>query len=137
MSLSRCLAWLPWRRACSCSTAKSRKCPHPISYFPMPRKRQLKRDNSPLLRREPPGGKVSGEALLWWHIVRQAAYDLRFGPESVARDALEFLRTTGDYVCVTLFDFHTSEYQHEVAGLVARRNRFHREPLSLASISRV
>lgn len=82
------------------------------------------RDPSVLLGKTPPYvDKATGEAALWWAVIKQAAYDLRFGNESLALDALEFLRESGQWICLTLFGIPREEYRLEITGLVLRRNR--------------
>lgn len=78
-----------------------------------------------LLAKRPPGNKKppTGELRLWWSAIRRAARDLRYGHESEAIDALEFLKDTGLWLTTTLFHVEARVYQLGVAALVAARNR--------------
>lgn len=71
---------------------------------------------------------------MWWAVVRQAAHDLRYSHDSNALDALDFLRSTGEYVCQHLFDIDPDEYRKEVVGLLMRRNRELGRELSLSRL---
>mgnify|MGYP003705605823 CR=1 FL=1 len=42
---------------------------------------------NPLLERRAPTKNPTGELRLWWGVIRQAGYDLRYGHESLALDA--------------------------------------------------
>jgi hypothetical protein len=55
--------------------------------------------------------------------VRKAACDLRYGHDSVALDAIEFLRDNGRWLCRALFDMADEDYKREIAVLVIRRQR--------------
>lgn len=60
---------------------------------------------------------------MWWAVIRQAARDLRFGHESVALDAYEFMESTGKWMALTLFDLSPERFDAALSGLVARRSR--------------
>jgi len=83
----------------------------------------LLRDDSWLLKRNPPSGRVLREKALWWNVIRQAACDLRFSHRSSAIDALEFLRSTGLWLAAEILGIPDGTYQKEVAALLVRRNR--------------
>lgn len=91
------------------------------------------RDPSWLLARNPPHAPEDpkGEPALWWAVLRQSAHDLRFGHESHAIDALEFLRDTGQWLASEFFGVERDAYQREVAALVFRRNRETGKPLPI------
>ena len=85
--------------------------------------------------KNPPTGET-GETRLWWATIQRAALDLRYGHESDALDALEFLRTTGLWLVPTLFEIPERQYQECVAALVADRNRRSTRALPISSLSR-
>lgn len=89
------------------------------------------RDPSWLLAGQPPNRNVHREELLWWNVLRQAAYDLRFSHRSNALDALEFLRSTGKWLASDVLGIPDGTYESEVAALLIRRNRAHTQPLHL------
>ena len=74
---------------------------------------------------------LAGESRLWWGVVRQAAYELRFSRRSIALDALEFLRGSGPALLSWLFAIPARETQEEIVALVMRRDRSHIEPLGI------
>ena len=76
-----------------------------------------------LCRQRPPGNKKSPpELLIWWAVTRQAAHDLVFSYESNALDALEYLRSTGEWV-TSLLGVPTSEYEKAIIELVQLREK--------------
>lgn len=86
------------------------------------------RDPSWLLSKHHPGWDAGDPELratlnLWWAVLRQAAYDLRYGHQQDALDAIEFLKDTGCWLCTELYGVDSDDYKHEVAGLLLRRNR--------------
>lgn len=99
-------------------------------------KRSRKRDVSWLLAPYPPAGRCSGEALLWWAALRQAARDLRYEHESLALDALEFLRVTGVWLAERLFEIDGDEFKREVTRLVLLRARVLGRMLVIPPLSR-
>lgn len=61
--------------------------------------------------------------LIWWAVTRQAAHDLLFSYESDALDALEYLRSTGQWVVVDVFGVPSDEYERGVVDLVTDREK--------------
>ena len=83
-----------------------------------------RRDPSYLLKPTPPGGRCpSGDTALWWAVIRRAAADARYGHESLALDALEFLKHTAPWLMEKFFETDVLDFQREVATLVGRRHR--------------
>ena len=93
----------------------------------------MKRDTGWLLDKRPPYPltRWDGERALWWAVIQRSAHDLRFGSRSDALDALDFLRSTGQWLSEVLFNVPVREYQEAVALLVLHRNRFHHDSLDL------
>lgn len=56
-------------------------------------------------------------------MTRQAAHDLLFSYESDALDALEYLRSTGQWVVVDVFGVPSDEYERGVVDLVTDREK--------------
>jgi hypothetical protein len=76
-----------------------------------------------------PHPRLTGEHRLWWATLRCAARDLVSGRRSVALDALEFLRVTGEWLADSLFDIDPVVYEWELVTLVAYRNLREERPL--------
>jgi hypothetical protein len=89
----------------------------------------MKAKESWLLGSCPQKETAQPEAKLWWAVVRQAAWDLRYANRSRALDALEFLRDSGAYLISWLFSVPVEQTIEEVGSLVLSRNRFHQQPL--------
>ena len=65
--------------------------------------------------------KAQPELMIWWAVTRQAAWDLVFHDESIALDALEFLRSTGKWIAVDLFGIPNDGYERGVIDLIELR----------------
>lgn len=80
-------------------------------------------DQSWILDQNPPLKRWSPEHRLWWHVIRQAVLDLRYAYDSLAVDAIEFLRSTGEWLAEFLFGIRAEDYRQEIASVLYRRNR--------------
>lgn len=76
-----------------------------------------------LLHKNPPNTKpLPGELLLWWGVIRRAAFDVLHGHEQSALDAYEFLSQTGIWMLIDHFELSEDRAIQEIAGLVRRYN---------------
>lgn len=82
-----------------------------------------------LLARLPPGeGPWTGEQKLWWAMLRQAVWDLRFTKKRSALSALAFLCTSGVWLYETLFKLNKSRLLPRFYALARRRRLVSRIP---------
>lgn len=70
----------------------------------------------------PPGELLasvpSGDANLWWGVIREAARDVGKAHESLALDGLEFLRDTGVWLCEFLWGVEPTVTRKALVALV-------------------
>ena len=76
-----------------------------------------------LLKQEAPGmATLNPELVLWWNVIRRAAFDILHGQEQCALDAYEFLSQTGIWMLMDYFEFDEDRAIEEIASLVRRYN---------------
>ena len=88
-----------------------------------------------LLAPRPPTGFVEKELYLWWNVIRQAAHDLRFSHKSNALDAIDFLRSTGLWLSIELFDVPEERYREEVASLLRQSRSLIKTDLTFLTLT--
>lgn len=76
-----------------------------------------------LLVKTPPNNETTGPPALWWAVIQQAASDLRHADESLALDALRFLKEDGLFLANNMFLIPLTEYREAVTSLVTDRHR--------------
>lgn len=82
-----------------------------------------------LLARLPPGeGPWTGDQKLWWAILRQAVWDLRFTKKRTSLESLSFLCSEGVWLYETLFKLDRKALLARFYSLARRRRLVSRIP---------